>query len=211
MCPVCWAVVSAQLVLVLVGVALANLSDLKFGLWLVIGLAAQLSWNWYAVGTELMVIHPAILWGQLAIGASRGATLLEAPHWFKGTLAWIGQRAGAGMKRVLGLWRKVGSSQPRVPQWLVRAGHFLCTYVVGSVLVSLVDFRLGVPLVVAAAVTWGLHLEGMGFGSWGSISSVSPWIPTLCAVFAFVRGVVVIRHRQNHWIRSLDPQTVPAM
>ena len=210
MCPLCWAVISTNILFAFAGVFLANLTDLKFGLWLSIAIVAQVLWNNYAVttGGEALVIPPALLTMQIALGASRGARLLEGEHWLKRLAVLVGVGIGRALARIVDTIRPARAATLQMPKGFAKSLAAVCTWIIGPVLAGIVDRWMGAPMFIIGAFLMGLRLEPITIGESWTTPSVALWIPLLLGIMVYARGALLLAHRHDHWMRRFHADIV---
>lgn len=202
--PCCWALLATQLSIMLLGVALANLTDLKFGFWLTLAIAGELLWNTWASQAEYPMVHPAFLLAQMAIGAARGAHLLEGPHWFKTGAAWVGNRVGSSFRSaLLFLLRRQPEAKIEMPKAAGKVLQGIGVFGLGPILCALVDLRFAAVLLLLAVLILGGRIDSVTIGESFETGGIPLWVVWILLATALIRGVQLIRQRRDHWIWEL--------
>jgi hypothetical protein len=205
MCPGCVAYLASKVLILLLALALANVTDWKFGLWLLLATIAQIWIDCSAIyQSEPPPIHPALIFCQMLVLGWRGAKLLEADHWTK--------RLASNLAQALKQKMEGGSFFPE--GWRKRLGfkswefgrrwvRVAALWTAGPVLCALTDFRSAIWLLMLAACLFGAHFEPLESEtlSWG-ISYAPMWWPISLTGLAIVRGLNVFYRRKDHWLHQ---------
>lgn len=211
MCPGCVAYLAGKVIILMVALGLANLTDLKFGLWLLLGIVGQVAWDCQAIYSgEPPPIHPSFIFMQMVVLGFRGARLLQGPHWTKR----LAESLGAKLTIIVGESSRSSSQSKGKANWLVRAGsrgwefgkkpvRNLLLWTVGPLLSMLSDLRSAVWLLVIGAFLFGVHFQSFEIEQlgWG-LGYVPMWMPLALVALALLRGVFAFINQPQHWLRS---------
>jgi hypothetical protein len=209
MCPGCVAYLASKVIILLLALALANMTDLKIGLWLLLATIAEIWIDCAAIyQAEPPPIHPALIFCQMVLLGWRGAKLLEGDHWTKRLASQLAQALKGKMEggsSYRGVWMKLGSKGWEFGKLWVRV---VATWTTGPVLCALTDLR-AVFLFLLAGVLFGAHFEPVESETlrWG-ISYAPMWWPVSVSVLAIGRGLNVFYRRKDHWLHEwLSPSS----
>lgn len=204
MAPCCWALLLTQLTLLLVGIAAANLTDWKFGLWWSILIGLEFLWNPWAAERDYQTVPLLIISLQMLVGAARGAYLLEGEHWAKRVMHAVGNQIGSSFRRLIEGWRRWRGAPEleklQVPRLAASVLRTLVVYFGGSLLCCLVD---KVALLLAAVAIGLLAMKREAWLDAELLRDVGIWVPATFVAVALIRGGFLIHSRRGHWVWSI--------